>query len=103
MSTHDGGQAPRDRIEVTIDLDDVRGLEAIDKLDLDRLPDPEGRVRALVSDEDLARLKEAGFGVQVGERIPVAPLDPSLVFTDDDAETWLRRRLDGVSRENGGR
>jgi hypothetical protein len=51
-------------------------LGAVDALDLDRVPDPEGGVRVLVGPEDMRRLVAEGFEVRVQAVAPVAPLDP---------------------------
>jgi hypothetical protein len=65
----------------------------IDDLDLDRLPDHEGAVRALVDADELAALEERGLDVERVGEIAVAPLDPSLVARDDDVRGWLESEL----------
>lgn len=64
-------------------------LHAVDSLDLDRVPDPEGGVRMLVGPEDLARLVEEGYEVRVQAVTPVAPLDPGLVADEADVRAWF--------------
>lgn len=64
-------------------------LGAVQALDLDRVPDPEGGMRMLVGPEDLARLVAEGYEVRVHAVAPVTPLDPSLVADDADARQWF--------------
>lgn len=99
MTQESSGSRPRERIELVIALDETRGLAAVEGLDLDRLPDPEGRVRVLVDEEQLRRLQDDGFTVEVRQRIGVEALDPALVYTDDDARAWAQTRLQGLPRE----
>jgi hypothetical protein len=73
-------------------------LGAVDALDLDRVPDPEGGVRVLVGPEDMARLVAEGFEVRVQAVAPVAPLDPGLVADGSDVRRWF----DEVTREARG-
>jgi hypothetical protein len=64
----------------------------VSALDLDRLPDRDN-VRLLVDAEQLDRLREAGLQVSVQRSVPVRPLDPALVATEDDVMDWLTARL----------
>jgi hypothetical protein len=64
-------------------------LNAVDALDLDRVPDPEGGMRVLVGPEDMARLVAEGFEVRVQAVAPVAPLDPGLVADDAGVRNWF--------------
>jgi hypothetical protein len=73
-------------------------LGAVDALDLDRVPDPEGGVRVLVGPEDMRRLVAEGFEVRVQAVAPVAPLDPGLVADGPDVRTWF----DDVTRDARG-
>ncbi len=90
------------RLEVVIDAEHAERLAAT-RLDLDRLPDPDDRVRALVTPEELARLEAAGVGVEVVQRLDVTPLDGALAYTDDDAQEWLTARLRDIPREKEAR
>ncbi len=65
-------------------------LRAVDALDLDRVPDPQGGVRVLVGPEDLARLVAEGYEVRVHAVAPVAPLDPGLVADEADVRAWFQ-------------
>ncbi len=99
MTQGSESSASRERIELVIELDETRDLDSVEKLDLDRVPDPEGRVRVLVSEDQLRQLQQDGFTVELQQRIPVEALDPSLVYTDDDARAWVESRLEGLPRE----
>lgn len=102
MTSDADSSAPRERVELVIALSEARSLDAVEQLDLDRLPDPEGRVRVLVTEDQFRRLQRDGFAVEVQQRIAVEALDPSLVYTDDDARTWVESRLEGLPREQEG-
>lgn len=91
---------PSMRYEVTIHPSKrMEALAAVEDLDLDRVPDPEGGVRALATVEEAARLAERGYEVRILQPLPVKPLDPSLVADDDSVMGWLERRVEGIERE----
>jgi len=73
-------------------------LHAVDALDLDRVPDPEGGVRMLLGPDDLARLVAEGYEVRVQAVAPIAPLDPGLVSDEADVRAWF----DGVTGDARG-
>lgn len=62
-------------------------------LDLDRVPDPAGDTRLLVSADDLARLQDEGFDVRVEREVPVRPLDPGLVADDASVRAWFDEQV----------
>lgn len=64
-------------------------LAAVEALDLDRVPDPEGGMRMLLAPDDLARLVAEGYEVHVHAVAPVTPLDPDLVADDADTRQWF--------------
>lgn len=74
-------------------------LADVADLDLDRLPDPEGRVRVLINVDEARDLADRGYEVRLMNALEVHPLDPSLVLSDEQAEAWLRERVAGVQRE----
>jgi hypothetical protein len=87
------------RFEVTVHTTArSAGLNAVDALDLDRVPDPEGGVRMLVAPEGLARLVSQGYEVRVQAVAPVRPLDPDLIPADTDVRAWF----DDVTRDARG-
>src|SRR5688572_26656196 len=87
------------RFEVTVhSTARSAGLNAVDALDLDRVPDPEGGVRMLVGPEDLARLVAQGYEVRVQAVAPVRPLDPGLISAETDMRAWF----DEVTRDARG-
>lgn len=88
-----------ERFEVVLEspatesADEREGRTArVSALDLDRLPDRDN-VRLLVDAEQLDRLRAAGLQVSVQRSVPVRPLDPALVATEDDVAGWLTARL----------
>jgi hypothetical protein len=62
-------------------------------LDVDRVPDAEGRVRALITVEDLARLLDRGLEVRLYRAHAYGPLDPSLITTDKAFKSWLNKKI----------
>ncbi|MEV0617422.1 hypothetical protein AB0I81_29160 [Nonomuraea sp. NPDC050404] len=62
-------------------------------LDLDRVPDPTDDVRMLVDLNDCVRLLELGLEVRLQAAVPVRPLDPTLLMSDDAASARLRERI----------
>ena len=94
-------QPPRGgRFEATVHpgWQDV-ALGRVADLDLDRLPDPHGGVRLLVSPAEAAELLDRGYEVRLHRHVPVAPLGAELVATDDAVEAWLAERVEGIPRE----
>jgi hypothetical protein len=76
-------------------------MRVVSELGLDRLPDRGGKIHLLITADDARRLLERGVQVELLSVTPVAPLNPSLVFTDEAARADLARRLKGVPREGG--
>lgn len=68
-------------------------------VDLDRVPDPEGGVRLLVNMEEVAHLVEQGFEVRLQRPVPVRPLDPGLVASDEDVRAWFEEAVRPTGRE----
>ena len=77
-------------------------LSQVSDLDLDRIPDPQGGVRVVVTAEEIAELTQRGYEVRVVRTIPLEPLSPELIQTDDDAQRWLEERVTGITREEKG-
>lgn len=95
-------QAPTVRFEATLGATPhPKALAAAAALDLDRLPDANGKVKLLVSPDDARRLLEQGFEVHLTAAVPVAPLAPDLVMSDAEAKNWLDRQVKGVRRKGG--
>lgn len=76
-------------------------LEHIADFDVDRVPDPEGRVRLLVDLEECRRLLDGGFEVRLQRAVPVRPLDVRLVATEDDVRAWFDERVREAGRNEG--
>src|SRR5215204_2076768 len=74
--------APTMRFNATIHAPDKESASRMAQLDIDRVPDPKGLVRALVTAADLARLLDQGFEVHLHQAHPIQPLNPKLIETD---------------------
>jgi hypothetical protein len=93
-------QAPTVRFEATLGAaPHAKAVAAAAALDLDRLPDVNGKVNLLVTPEDARRLLEQGFEVHLMAAVPVAPLAPNLVMSDTEAKNWLEQQVKGVRRK----
>jgi hypothetical protein len=72
-----------------------------DDLDVDRVPDTKGRVRALIIVEDLVRLLERGLEVRLYRAHAYEPVDPALITTDKNFKSWLDERLNALKAKPG--
>lgn len=79
----------------------ARSLERVADLDLDRVPDPEGGVRLLLTADDAAKLVSRGYEVHLVEVLPAKPLDAELVATEGAVLGWLEEQVRGVQRQQG--
>src|SRR5215208_5393552 len=64
-----------------------------DDLDIDRVPDARGRVRALITVEDLVRLLDQGLEVRFHRAHPYGPLDPELIVPEESFQRWLDEQV----------
>jgi hypothetical protein len=95
-------QASEVRFEATLPATPrAKAAEAAALLDLDRLPDAEGKVRLLLTPDDTRRLLERGYEVQLSKAISLAPLDPKLILSDDQARRWLEQQVKGIPKKGG--
>jgi hypothetical protein len=78
-----------------------KAVLAAAELDLDRLPDVDGKVKLLLTADDARRLLEQGYEVHLTAAIPIAPLDPKLVMTDKQAKRWLEQQVKGIPKKRG--
>jgi hypothetical protein len=91
---------PSVRFEATIHPGDKQlALEGVADLDLDRVPDPDGGVRLLVTVEEAAKLVERGYEVHLLRALPVTPLGPTLVVDDGSVKKWLEDQVQGIERQ----
>jgi len=74
-------------------------LSRVADLDLDRVPDPQGGVRLLITPDDIAQLLDLGYEVRLHRNVPVEPLRPDLIADDQEALRWLEDRVNGIARE----
>jgi hypothetical protein len=87
------------RFEATVHAREASpALERVADLDLDRVPDPEGGVRMVLTPDDAARLVARGYEVRLLRALPVRPLDPARVLDDDSARAWLDEQTRGIER-----
>lgn len=96
-----GEAPPTVRFSATIHASEQTQREEpnwIEKLDVDRVPDPAGLIRALVTHADCVRLVNQGFEVRLYQAYPVQPLDPALIETEDSFKSWLDQRLQPFKR-----
>lgn len=95
---------PPVRFSATIHIRDQADPDWMEKLDIDRVPDPTGVIRALVTPEDCVRLVNQGFEVRLHNAYPIEPLDPSLIQTDDSVKRWFHAKVQsikGAKRQKG--
>ncbi len=72
-----------------------------DDLDVDRVPDTKGRVRALITVEDLVRLLDQGLEVRLYRAHAYEPLDPALIVTDKSFKRWLDEQVSALKANPG--
>jgi hypothetical protein len=93
---------PERRFEVTVHGGTKQlALDAIADFDLDRVPDPAGGVRLLVTAEQAADLVERGYEVHLVQAHPVRPLDATLTMDDKTATAWLEEQVRDIERNEG--
>jgi hypothetical protein len=91
---------PDVRLEATVHPGDQRsGLEAVADLDLDRIPDPDAGVRALLAPDEAIALVRRGYEVRLLRAHPISPLDPAHVTNDQDVREWAEQQTRGIERE----
>jgi hypothetical protein len=90
------------RFEATVHPGDHQlALEAVADLDLDRIPDPDGGVRVLVTAEEAIELVWRGYEVRLLRVHPISPLNPALVSDDASVMEWLEQQVRGIERREG--
>jgi hypothetical protein len=77
----------------------TKDLGRLDDMPLDRMPDRYGRVRALVTAEECARLLDLGYQVRLHRHHPIEPLDARLIATDESVKRWLDEILAAARSE----
>ena len=90
------------RLEVTVHPGaEQRSLDRVYDLDLDRIPDPKGELRVLVTEEQLKELVARGYEVRQLKSYPVQPLDKSLIMDDETAVGAVERQLERLRQKGG--
>lgn len=75
-------------------------LQRVADFDLDRIPDPKGDVRVLISAEDAERLVAQGYEVVLLRVHRVQPLERNLA-SDEEPSAWLEQQTKGIQRQGG--
>jgi hypothetical protein len=70
-------------------------------LDVDRVPDTKGRVRAIITVADLVRLLEQGLEVRLYRAHAHGPLDPALIVKDGPFKRWLDEQVSTLKANPG--
>lgn len=92
--------APSVRFEATVHPGQREvALEGVADLDLDRVPDPEGGVRLLLTADDAVTLLDRGYEVRLLAVLPRRQLDTSLVADEGAALGWLEGQVKGIQRQ----
>ena len=90
------------RFEATIHHGDRQlALEGVADLGLDRIPDPDGGVRVLVTAQEAIELVWRGYEVRLLRVHPISPLNPALVPDDASVMEWLEQQVRGIERREG--
>jgi hypothetical protein len=72
-----------------------------DDLDVDRVPDTKGRVRALITVADLVSLLDQGLEVRLYRANASEPLDPALIMTDASFKSWIEEKVTALKTKPG--
>ena len=72
-----------------------------DDLNVDRVPDSKGEIRALLTVADLARLLEQGLEIHLSRAHASEPLDPSLIVSDASFKQWLDEKVNTLKAKPG--
>ena len=96
------GKRRNARFEATVHPGDHQlALEAVADLDFDRIPDPDGGVRVLVTAEQAIELVWRGYEVRLLRAHAISPLNPALVQDDASVTEWLEQQVRGIERQEG--
>jgi len=96
-----GDPGDKVRFEATIHAGRKAKSDWADHLDIDRVPDAKGRVRALVTADDCVRLLDQGLEIRLYHAHPVRALDPALIETEESVRRWLDEKLRGIKGYKG--
>lgn len=100
--SYDREPGRRVRFEATIHAGGMTpSADSLNYLDIDRIPDPKGEIRALLTVDDCVRLLDQGFELRLHRAYPVRPIDPALIETNEAVERWLDEELSGIERPTG--
>jgi hypothetical protein len=87
------------RFEATIHARrNVKREDWANYIDVDRIPDTKGRVKALLSTDDCIRLLDEGFEIRLFRAHPIEPLKRDLIVSDKAFDKWLKDQLRDVRK-----
>ena len=89
---------PKVRFSATIHAPASASPNWMDQVQVDRVPDPQGQVRALLTEADLVRLLDQGYEIRLYQAYPVQPLDPKLIESEDSFQRWLDQQIRKIKR-----
>ena len=88
------------RFEATVHPGDQDvAMSRVADLGLDRVPDPQGGIRLLITAAEAAELLDRGYEVRLQRTARVEPLSADLRIDDEAAIAWLEERVVGIPRE----
>lgn len=91
------GSSPNVRFEGTVHATrSIKRKDWANSLDVDRVPDSKGRIKAILSIDDCVRLLAEGFELRLHRAQQIGPLDRSLIVTDKAFKKWIDGQLSGM-------
>lgn len=97
-SLYDSERTDKVRFEATIHPGDKAPPDWMDHLKVDRVPDPKGQLRALLTADDCVRILELGFEIHLHYAHHLRPFNPALIATDESVARWLKEELQGINQ-----
>lgn len=99
QSPRHASSAPQVRFEATIHAPrNVKREDWANYIDVDRVPDTKGKIKALLSMEDCVRLLNDGFEIRLFRAHPIEPLKRDLIVSDKVFDKWLKDQLRDVKK-----
>ena len=98
LKSQDPEFPPKVRFSATIHAPANASPNWKDQVQVDRVPDPKGQVRALLTEADLVRLLDQGYEIRLYQAYPVQPLDPKLIESEDSFQRWLDQQIRKIKR-----
>lgn len=70
-----------------------QNLADLDSVPLDRMPDARGRLRALVTADEIVTLLDLGYEVSLHRHLAIQPMAAELIATDESVRRTLEHRF----------